>query len=71
MGGGRTDNPNCKKPHIHIFIQSSARAKWCRLPDVTPRNALIELPVHDIPDGGERVDPFDPESERIWQRRTG
>ena len=32
---------------------------------MTPRNALTELPVHDIPDGSELVDPFDPESDRI------
>jgi hypothetical protein len=33
--------------------------------DLTPRNNLAELPVHDIPDGSELVDPFDLDSERI------
>jgi hypothetical protein len=38
---------------------------------MTPRNALTELPVHDIPDGSELVDPFDPESDRIWGEDNG
>ena len=32
---------------------------------MTPRKTLTELPVHDIPDGSELIDPFDPESDRI------
>ena len=37
----------------------------------TPRNAQSELPVHDIPDGNERVDPFDHGSERFWPEENG
>jgi hypothetical protein len=49
-----------------IFVQHSAQAKWNHFIAVTPRNSLTELPVHDIPDGSELVDPFDPASDRIW-----
>jgi hypothetical protein len=62
VGGGWFNNPNDKKC---IFVQSSAQANWCHLLDVTPRNALTKLPVHDIPDGSDKVNPFDSESERI------
>ncbi len=31
----------------------------------------MELPVHDIPDGNELVDPFDSDSERIWMEENG
>ena len=36
-----------------IYVQSSAQAIWCRFLDLTSRNALSELPVHDIPDCSE------------------
>ena len=49
----------------HIYMQSSAQASWSNFIDVTPRNTLTELPVHDIPNGSHLVDPFDPDSERI------
>jgi len=49
-----------------IFVHQSARAKWRHFLDSAPRNSLAELPVHDIPDGSERVDPFDPNNEKIW-----
>jgi hypothetical protein len=49
-----------------IYVQSSTQTNWCRFLDLTPRNARSELPVHAIPYGNERVDPFDPDSERIW-----
>jgi hypothetical protein len=49
-----------------IYVQSSAQASWCRFLNPTPRNALTELPVHDILNGNELVDPFDPDNERIW-----
>ncbi len=39
--------------------------------DSYPRNSLTELPVHDIPDGSERVDPFDQDTERIWPDEDG
>jgi len=29
------------------------------------------LPVHDIPDGSELVDPFDRESNRFWKEDNG
>jgi hypothetical protein len=48
-----------------IFVQSSAQANWCSFMECTPRNAQSDLPVHDIPDGSERVDPFD----RPWHRK--
>ena len=54
-----------------IFVQSSAQAKQSRFLDVTPRNNQTELPVHDIPDGGELVDPFDSVSEWIWRDENG
>jgi hypothetical protein len=54
-----------------IYVQSSAQANWCRFLDLTPRNTQSELPVHDIPDGSERVDPFDPDSERVWVDENG
>ncbi len=47
-----------------IFVQSSAQARWNHFIAMTPRNALTELPVHDIPDESELVDPFDPESDQ-------
>jgi hypothetical protein len=31
----------------------------------------LELLVHDSPDGRDRVDPFDEESERIWADDDG
>ena len=49
-----------------MYVQSSAQANWCRFLDLTPSNAQSELPVHDIPDGSERVDSFDPDNERVW-----
>jgi hypothetical protein len=36
-----------------------------------PRNAQSDLPVHDIPDGSEKADPFDPGSERFWAEENG
>ena len=54
-----------------IFVQQLARAKWGHYLDLTPRKSLTELPVHDIPDGGERVDPFDPKSEIICPGEDG
>ena len=54
-----------------IYVQPSAQANWCRFLDLTPRNARSELPVHDIPDGSERVDPFDPDTERMWLDENG
>ena len=51
---------------IRIYVQPSVQAKWCRFLDLTPRNAQSELPVHDIPAGSERMDPFDPGNERMW-----
>jgi hypothetical protein len=38
---------------------------------VNPRNELYELTVHDIPDGSDKVDPFDQESERVWTEDDG
>ena len=32
---------------------------------------MIKLPVHDIPDGSELVDPFDSDNERIWREENG
>jgi hypothetical protein len=29
------------------------------------------LPVHNIPDGSKLIDPFDPESDRIWTEENG
>jgi len=54
-----------------IYVQSSAQANWCRFLDLTPRNAQSELPVHNIPDGSKRVDPFDPDNERVWVDENG
>ncbi len=54
-----------------IFVHASAQVKWCYFLESTPRNTLSELPVHDIPDGSERVDPFDEESERVWAEENG
>ena len=42
-----------------ISVQQAARAKWRHYTYSTPRNSLGELPMHGIPDGSERVDPFD------------
>ena len=39
--------------------------------ECTQRNAQSELPVHDIPDGSERVDPFDLDNERVWAEENG
>ena len=52
-------------------MQSSAQANWCRFLECTPRNAQSDLPVHDIPDGSKRVEPFDPDSERVWVEENG
>jgi hypothetical protein len=43
----------------------------CRFLDLTPRNVQSELPVHDIPDISEEVDPFDLDIERIWLDENG
>jgi hypothetical protein len=32
---------------------------------------MTELPVHDIPDGSELLDPFDSDSKRIWVEENG
>jgi hypothetical protein len=47
-----------------IYVQSSAQARWGHFIDLNLRNTLSELPVHDIIDGSELVDPLDPCSER-------
>ncbi len=54
-----------------IFVQPKARANWRRYMELAPRNELFELPVHEIPNGSERVDPFDEESERVWLEEDG
>jgi hypothetical protein len=54
-----------------IFVQYSAQANWNHFIAMKPRNSLTELPVHGIPDGSELVDPFDPESDRIWVEEAG
>ncbi len=54
-----------------IFVQSSAQAIWSHFIAITPRNTLTEQPVHDILDGSELVDPFDPESDMIWVKENG
>ena len=54
-----------------VYVQPSAQANWCRFLDDTPRNTQSELPVYDIPDGSERVDPFDPDNERVWEDESG
>ena len=41
------------------------------LPELSLEEPLIEPPMHDIPDGSERVDPCDPVSERIWPDEDG
>jgi hypothetical protein len=55
----------------HIFVQSTAQASWSHFLAVTPRNALTELPVHDIPDGSKLTDPFDKDSDRFWTEVNG
>ena len=55
-----------QKVKNRVVVQKSARSEWRHYLDLTPRNNFIELPVHDIPDGSERVDLFDPDSARIW-----
>ena len=54
-----------------IYVKSSAQASWSRFIDLTPRKTHTELPVHDIPDGSELVDPFDPDNEQIWTEENG
>jgi hypothetical protein len=54
-----------------IFVQASTQAIWSHFLEVTPRNTLSELSVHDILDGSERVDPFDDDSERVWVEENG
>ena len=54
-----------------IYVQSSAQARWSHFIAVTQRNTATELPVHDIPDGSELVDPFDHESDRVWKEENG
>ncbi len=54
-----------------IFVQHSARATWGHYLNSSPRNSLTELPVHDIPDEVEMVDPFDLDRERIWPDEDG
>ncbi len=54
-----------------VYAQPSAQATWCRFLDLAPRNTRTELHVHDIPDGSERVHPFDPDSKRFWQDENG
>ena len=53
-----------------IFVQSSAHARWSHFIAVTPRNTQTELPVHDILDGSELVDPFDHASDGIWKEEN-
>ena len=55
----------------HIFVQPLARAAWGHYMDSTRRNMLTELSVQDIPDGSERTDLLDLESERIWPDEAG
>ncbi len=60
-----------QKVKNRVYVEPSAQASWIRFLDDTPRNAQSELPVHNIPDGGERVDPFDPGIERVWEDENG
>jgi hypothetical protein len=52
-------------------VYPSARANWCQFLNVSPRSKLSELSVYDISDGGERLNPFNPERERIWPDEDG
>jgi hypothetical protein len=61
----------CQTAQKLIYMESSADASWSRFLDMTPRNNRTEHPVHDIPDVSELVDPFDPDSERIWREENG
>ncbi len=54
-----------------IFVQSSAQANWSRFLQCTPRNTQSAHLVNDIPDGSERVDPIDLDSERFWAEENG
>jgi hypothetical protein len=63
--------PTTQTVKNRIYVHRPAQANWCRFLDLTPRNTQSELPVHDIPDGSERVDPFDPGSERMWPDENG
>ncbi len=54
-----------------IFVQASAQASWSRFLDPTPRNNQPELPVRDILDGSELVDPFDSDIDRIRREENG
>ncbi len=54
-----------------IYVQPSAQPNWCRFLVDAPRAAQSELPVHDIPDGRERVDPSYLDSERVWVDENG
>ena len=52
-------------------MQSSAQANLSRFIDLTPRNTHMELLVRDAPNGSDLIDPFDPDSERIWTEENG
>ena len=54
-----------------IYVQSSAQARWSRFVAVAPHNTATKLPVHDILDGSELVDPFDHESDRVGKKENG
>jgi hypothetical protein len=54
-----------------IFVQPTARPNWCKYLESTPRKALTELPVHDIPYGSDRADPFNLNIERMWMEDDG
>jgi hypothetical protein len=66
LGRSRPHHHDGEEPGLSAALRPS-HAYRCRFLDDTPRNAQSELPAHAIPDGSERVDSFDPDSERVWE----
>ncbi len=54
-----------------IFVQPFARAGRTRFLESTPRDPSASLPIQGIPDGGQLLDPLDPNSSRVWPMDKG
>jgi hypothetical protein len=54
-----------------ISVQPCAREGWTWFIIDTPSSSSTSLPVHDIPDGSFKLEPFDPDYLRMWPDNNG
>jgi len=71
MREGILDHPNGQEPYLRVVLRPSQMELLHRPNPAQYSHGLTELPVHDIPDGSDMVDLFDPDNERIWREDNG